>query len=165
MKETKQKWKGKLRNDRKSLQIITWHGVNVKNVWRTHTTNNNNKIKNAQRALLSTDFSKEDTQLDNRYLKRCPTSLIINALPIKSTITSHVLEWLLSRKYLYVESNKINLQTKQKQTHWYREQTDSCQRGVGAWVKKVKGLRRKKNLATDSSMVITIEGSRGGRRR
>ena len=39
--------------------------------------------------------------------------------------------------------NNINEQTKQKQTHRYREQTDGCQRGGGMWnwVKKVKGLR------------------------
>ena len=44
--------------------------------------------------------------------------------------------------------------------HRYRKQTDSCQRGraFGVWEKKVKGLRKKKNLIdTDNSMVITKE--------
>ena len=59
--------------------------------------------------------------------------------------------------------NKI---TKQKQTHRYREQTDSCQRGgrLGGGVKKVKGLRKKHttqtNSDTDNSTVIT-RGSAG----
>ena len=39
--------------------------------------------------------------------------------------------------------NNINEQTKQEQTHRYREQTNGCQRGGRAWGlgKKVKELR------------------------
>ena len=39
--------------------------------------------------------------------------------------------------------NKINEQTKYKQTYRYREQTDDCQRGgdVRDWVRKLKGLQ------------------------
>ena len=39
--------------------------------------------------------------------------------------------------------NRINEETKQKQTHRYREETDGCQMegGLGACLKKVKGLR------------------------
>ena len=39
--------------------------------------------------------------------------------------------------------NNINEQTKQKQTHRYREQTGACQMGgrLGGWVEKMKGLR------------------------
>ena len=41
------------------------------------------------------------------------------------------------------KKDKINQQTKQKQTHRYREKTDGCQMegGLGNWVKNVKGLR------------------------
>ena len=41
--------------------------------------------------------------------------------------------------------NKINQQTKQKQTHGYGEQTDSCQNG-GGWGldKKGEGIKQKK---------------------
>ena len=37
----------------------------------------------------------------------------------------------------------INEHTKVRETQKYRKQTDSCQRGgeLGAWVKKMKGLR------------------------
>ena len=39
--------------------------------------------------------------------------------------------------------NKVNEQTKLRQAHRYREQTDGCQRrgGLRNWVKSVKGLR------------------------
>ena len=45
--------------------------------------------------------------------------------------------------YMWNLKNNINTQIKQKQTHRYREQIDGCQRGrgLGVWVKKVKGLR------------------------
>ena len=41
------------------------------------------------------------------------------------------------------ESKEQNKQTKQKQTHRYKEQTDSCQRGgvLGVLGEKVEGLR------------------------
>ena len=42
-----------------------------------------------------------------------------------------------------MESKKQNKQTKEKQTHRYREQTDGCQirGGLRDWVKKVKELK------------------------
>ena len=42
-----------------------------------------------------------------------------------------------------MESKKQHKQTKQKQTHRYRGQTDGWQMGggLGGWVKKVTGLR------------------------
>ena len=45
--------------------------------------------------------------------------------------------------YMWHLKNHINKQTKQKQTHRYREQFDGCQRGGGLrdWMEKVKGLR------------------------
>lgn len=38
---------------------------------------------------------------------------------------------------------KTNEQTKEKQTHGYREQTGGCQtKGWAGWVKQVKGIER-----------------------
>ena len=50
---------------------------------------------------------------------------------------------MISLIYMWNVKNNINKQTKQKQTHRYREQTDGCQRrgGLGHWVKKVKGWK------------------------
>ena len=45
--------------------------------------------------------------------------------------------------------NKLNKQTKLKQTHRHRERTDGC-RG-GDWMKKAKGLRR----ADDSYQAVS----------
>ena len=43
---------------------------------------------------------------------------------------------------MWYVKNKVNEQTKQKQTHRCRGQAGGCKGGdVGDWVKKVKGLR------------------------
>ena len=45
--------------------------------------------------------------------------------------------------YTWNLKNKINKQTKQRQLHRYREQTDGCQmgRGLKGWMKRRKALR------------------------
>ena len=45
--------------------------------------------------------------------------------------------------YMWNLKNNMKDQTKQKQTHRYREQTDGCQleEGFRGWVRKVKGVR------------------------
>ena len=64
-----------------------------------------------------------------------------------------------------MESNEQNkLTNKIEQTHRYREQIGTCQRGEGlqGWVKKVKGLNNNQNnlIDPDNSMVFTRERGR-----
>ena len=67
--------------------------------------------------------------------------------------------------HLFVESNEQNKQTEKKQTHRYREQTDSYQMGVrlGVWVKELSNKQTNKLIHADNSMVITRRKGVGGR--
>ena len=50
--------------------------------------------------------------------------------------------------YMWNLKNKINEQTKWKQTHRHREQTGDCQMGVGGLSKKGKGIKKYKLIVT-----------------
>ena len=67
------------------------------------------------------------------------------------------------RFHLYVESKEQSVQTKQKQTHRYREQRDGCHRGgwFGGLGEKGEGIEKYRLVVTKYSWGCTVQYSIG----
>ena len=92
-KETISKVKDSLQNRKKIANGAT-EKESISKIYKNLRQLNSKKINdplNKWAKEVNRYFSKEDTQISNKHMKRCPTSFIIREMHIKTTVRYHLM--------------------------------------------------------------------------